>query len=272
MKKLALLLILLAVQAAFSVSPGHVKLLEPDEAVVAATDVVDIGLIGPGQTFSIMVSSKVDTGGKYGQGGNWDNLRAESLPEGWSASYSELGPQLKIHIKAPADAKEGKYRLALSVNDEGNREMIGEKVTFYVDVTISNNVVAVSAYPRELTVSAGSPARYTVTVVNPSTASDLFVVEGKGIAGWSFKKDVFVPGRSSSTLYYEIVNKDEEVIPITIKATSKSSDRITAEQGILLRTKSDPYNDIASVRNGLLLYPPFESLLYSFFYIAAAFM
>ncbi|MEM3364771.1 MAG: hypothetical protein QXS93_04675 [Candidatus Micrarchaeia archaeon] len=267
-----LLILVLFSSVAFAVGPGQVQLIEPVTKVVSSGDIVDGGLIGPGQTLSVMVSTKVDTGGKYGEGGNWNNLKAESLPPGWQSTFSEYGPNLKINIKAPASAPEGKYRLVFSVNDEGDIQQIGGKVVFYVDIEVRDSVVDMSAYPRELVVQPGSPARFTVKIVNPSSASDVFTVEGKGITGWRFKKDVFVPARGYSTIYYELINNDEETIPITLTAVSKSSSRIHDEQEVLLITKSNPLLDIMSTKYGLLLYPPAEFLLYSTIYFVSSFM
>ncbi|MGB9634936.1 MAG: hypothetical protein ACP5H8_03155 [Candidatus Micrarchaeia archaeon] len=261
---------LLAFALVFSVGPGEVSVIEPEEKIVKNGDSINAGFIGPGQTLSITVSSKVDTGGKYGQGGNWDNLKVEDMPDGWISTYSEYGPQLKINVRAPPDAREGTYRLELSVNDEMDREKIGEKVTFYVNVDVREDAVDLYVFPETQVVQVGSPGRYSVRVTNPSTASDMFILRGKGIAGWNFEKEVFVPGKSSTTAYYEIVNTDEETIPVKIEVISKSSDRIRDEANIVLITKSDPYYDIQSIRNGLLLYPPAEFLVYSVLYLIAA--
>lgn len=265
MRFTALLLSLICLSyIAFSalVDSGQVEVIQPQHIIVSTGDSIDAGFIGPGQTLSVMVSSKVDKGGKYGIGGNWDNLRAEDLPEGWTASFSEYGSNLKINIRAPPHAPQGKHRILLSVNDEYDREKIGEKVLFYLDVEVKDDVVDMYVFPHDMTVSTGSPARYTVRISNPSSASDVFVVHGQGILGWSFRKEVFVPAKSKTSFYYEIVNNDEEVIPLNITVVSKSSDRITESEQIKLTTKSSPYYDVFSIKNGLLIYPPQEFLIY----------
>ncbi len=264
-------LILLFAACAASVAPGQVEVIYPDHLIVSTGDVVDAGFIGPGQTLSVMVSSKVDTGGKYDLGGNWDNLRAENLPDGWTASFSEYGPNLKINIRAPPDAPEGRHRMLLSVNDEYDRERIGEKVQFYIDVEVKDDVIDMYVFPEQMTVSTGSPARFTVRISNPSSASDVFIVQGKGVLGWNFKKEVFVPARSKTSFYYEIVNSDEEVIPVDISIVSKSSSRIRANESITLTTKSNPYYDVFSIKNGLLVYPPQEFLIYGILHLISSF-
>lgn len=272
MKAACLLSLIMISALLFAVNPGQVKLLEPVEQIVTSGDIVNAGLIGPGQTLSVMISSKVDTGGKYGEGGNWKNLKVENLPLGWQSTFSEYGPNLKVNIKAPSDTREGKYRLTLSANDPGDVERIGEKVVFYIDVEVRNDVIDMVAYPESVTVQPGSPGRFTVRLTNPSSASDVFTVEGFGITGWRFKKEVFVPARGTATIYYEVVNNDEEVVPITLKATSKSSEFIHTEKKVTLITKSNPVLDIMSVKYGLLLYPPAEFLLYSTIYFVSSFI
>jgi len=256
----------------FAVGPSQVLLIEPVQQVVNDGDIVDAGLIGPGQTLSVMISSKVDTGGKYGQGGNWKNLRVENLPLGWQSTFSEYGQNLKVNIKAPADAKEGKYTLTISANDPNDVEQIGGRVVFYVNVEVKNDVIYMVVYPNTVTVQPGSPGRFTVRLTNPSSASDLFTVEGQGITGWKFKKDVYVPARGTATIFYEVVNNDEKVVPITLTAVSKSSSLIHTEKTATLITKSNPLLDIASIKYGLLLYPPAEFLLYSTLYFISSFI
>ena len=195
MKAAFLLSIILLSALVFAVGPSQVKLLEPVEITVSNGDVVNAGLIGPGQTLSVMVSTKVDTGGKYDQGGNWKNLKAENLPLGWQSTFSEYGPNLKINIKAPADTPEGKYMLTFSVNDPDDSQQIGEKVVFYVAVEVSDNVIDMLVYPETVTVQPGSPGRFTIRMTNPSSASDVFTIEGAGITGWRFRKEVFVPAK-----------------------------------------------------------------------------
>ncbi len=253
-----------------AVGPEQVKLLEPYPQIVDNGDVIDLGYIGPGQTFSIMISTKVDYGGIYNLGGNWDHLYSIDLPDGWTASKSSFGPKLKINVKAPPDVKEGIYNLTFVVEDDGHQEEIGDKLVFQGQIEVKKNLVNLKVAPAEQTVSAGSPARFKIMIENPSTASEVFTVRAKGVPGWNLERDVFIPFRGSTEFYYEIVNYEEDSIPVTIEVVSHSSPQIRDESKIQLITKSDPFYDLLSTNNGLLLYPPMEFLLYGSYQLIAS--
>jgi len=270
MKKVFLLLLLLFVPLFASVGIGQVEIIEPRNTIISFGEKFDANYIGPGQTMSLMISTKVDKGGKYGEGGNWDILKTESLPEGWTATVSEYGKYLKINIKAPSDVKEGKYIIPIMVIDDQNLEQIGDYVSFNMEVQVKYDLVNLYVKPQKMIVSTGSPARYSITLENPSTASDIFVIETEGLKGWEYTKEVFVPANGKIESYYEIVNIEEKEIPLKVRAYSLSSDKINDEKDVILITKSNPYYDIMSTKNGLLLYPPFEYLIYGFFYFIAS--
>ncbi len=269
MRYVLLLLITLSLTFA-AVGPGQVKILEPYPQVVSSGDEIDLGYIGPGQTFSIMISTKVDYGGVFSQGGNWDHLYVESLPEGWEASKSSFGSKLKINVKAPSDVSEGIYHIKFVVEDEGHQEEIGDKLVFDGKVEVKKDLVRLHVSPLRQTVSAGSPARFKVVIENPSTASDVFVVETDGLPGWDLKREVFIPFRGRTEFYYELVNSEEDSIPVNIHVYSKSSEQINDRVKVQLITKSDPYYDLLSTNNGLLLYPPAEFLIYGVFQLVAS--
>lgn len=270
MKKIFILFLFLAVPLFATVGIGQVEILEPENLIVSYGETFDANYIGPGQTMSIMISTRVDKGGKYGRGGYWDFLKTESLPEGWTATESEYGKILKINIRAPGDAKEGKYIIPIVVIDDENLDEIGEEVRFNMEIEVKYDLIHLNVEPEEMTVSTGSPARYHITLENPSTASDIFVIETEGLVGWEHTRKVFVPSKGKIDTYYEIVNMEEKEIPLKVRAYSLSSEKIHDEKDIKLITKSNPYYDILSTKNGLLLYPPFEYLIYGFFYLVAS--
>lgn len=270
MKKTFLLLLFMFVPLFASVGIGQVEIIEPESTVISYGNTFNGNYIGPGQTMSIMISTKVDKGGIYGEGGYWDFLKTGTLPEGWTASESEYGKYLKINLRAPSDAKEGKYIIPIIVSDDENLDEIGGEIKFFMEIEVKYDLVYLDVKPERMVVSTGSPARYSIKIENPSTASDIFVIETDGLKGWEYTKEVFVPSRGKIETYYEIVNMEEKEIPLKVRVYSLSSDKINDEKEIILITKSNPYYDILSTKNGLLLYPPFEYLIYGFFYFIAS--
>ncbi|MHA1859557.1 MAG: COG1470 family protein [Candidatus Asgardarchaeia archaeon] len=246
----------------YSVGPGEALLLEPTPMVVKEGYTVDVGDVGPGQTFSIMISTRVDEGGRYGNGGNWDRLETYDLPSGWVSTFSEYGPQLKIHIRVSPDALPGDYIVHVRVIDEGDIDGIGPVLAFNVKVHVTTDVVDVHVEPSEQVVGAGQPARYFITIHNKGYASDRFKVEARGVSGWRYYRDVFVPRRETYVVSYEIVNDEEEVLSPEIVVTSYSSPRIQRKLKVGLVIHSDPTQDARALRNGMLLFPFPEVLIY----------
>jgi hypothetical protein len=270
MKKIFILLLLFIFPLFASVGIGQVRVIEPENFVISYGETFDAGYIGPGQTMSLTIETKVDRGGKYGKGGNWDFLKTENLPEGWTATKSEYGQILKINIRAPRNASEGKYVIPIVVIDDEDLDEIGGEVKFNMEIEVKYDLIYLEVKPEEMIVSTGSPARYDIKLENPSTASDIFIIETEGLKGWEYTKEIFVPSKGKIETYYEIVNMEEKEIPLKVRAYSLSSQKIYDEKDIVLITKSNPYYDILSTKNGLLLYPPFEYLIYGFFYFIAS--
>lgn len=250
--------ILLCLSAASAVS-----VLSPVSAEVAAGSEISIGDVGPGQTFAVAAEPKSSTGGKYGIGGAYDRMAASSLPDGWSSTPSRLyGSPLQTDVTVPKDAADGEYILELTLWDEAGSEGLGQNVSFNVRVAVTKDVVGMAVEPSSLSVGAGQPARYTITVVNKGIANDVFSVGSSGVRNWEFRRSVYIPSGTSKTLSYEVVGSEEADYKVSIEARSSSSDAISSQREVTLRVNTDLFSDYRAVNKGVLLFPMTESPLY----------
>ena len=240
-----------------------IAVISPVSADITQGSQISVGDVGPGQTFAVSVEPTVSSGGKYGLGGAYDQLSAYSLPNGWTSTPSKLyGSPLQADITVPKDAPDGDYAVVLSLWDEAGANGLGDNVTFTVNVKVTKDVMDMTVEPSYLTVGAGQPARYTITVVNKGIANDLFTIGSTGVRNWEFQRAVYIQSGTSKTLTYEIAGDDEADYKVNIWARSSSSDAIATNRNVSLRVNTDLFSDFRAVNHGVLLFPLPEAPLY----------
>lgn len=260
----ALFVLLIGLASAITVS-------SPVEAEVNEKDIIDIGTIGPGQTISVLIKPEVHEGGIYGEGGLYDYAVVSSVPDGWTGVDSKLyGSELQVTITADPNAEEGDYYSSITVVDEFYGEKL-DNVTFSVRTTISYDVVDINIDPKYVRTGPGQPARFSITIMNKGSTGDAFEIKSEGAKRWEFKRPVFVPAESSKTIYYEIAGEEEETYRTTISVESLASPIIHAEKEVTVDIQSSIIDDLKATNNGVLIFPVFEGIVYSFLGLIANF-
>lgn len=240
-----------------------INVLAPVSAQIGQGSQISIGSVGPGQTFSVIVDPKLTVGGKYGLGGQYDELFANSLPPNWTSTPSSIyGDPLQADITVPKDAADGQYAVGLTLWDEAGDQGLGPNVTFTVNVTVTQDVMSMSVAPTYLSVGAGQPARYTITVNNKGSANDVFTVGSSGVHDWEFQREIYVPASSSETVTYEVVGNDEANYQVDIWARSTSSDQIYQQVPVALIVNTNLFSDYRAINNGVLMFPVTEAPVY----------
>lgn len=243
-----------------------IHVLEPVDEEVDEADSIYIGKIGPGQTISVLIEEEVETGGKFGIGGIYDSAYFDKVPDGWHGKKSDLHAHpLHVALTADSEAEEGSYLARITVEDEENRDGLGT-VSFWVKVDITHDVMDANVEPTMIRAGPGQPARFELTITNKGSTGDAFDISSIGAKRWEFQRSVFVPAKSSKKIYYEIVADEEEVYRAQISIKSKASPTIIHEEkNITVDIRSDIFGDMKATNNGVILFPIFESLIYSFF-------
>ncbi len=257
----AILLFTISLALVFAVP---LQMLKPTSMQIAGGESINLGTIGPGQTVTLELNPKVTEGGVNGIGGRYDIAWAESMPEGWKSADSKLyGEPLQVSITAAQDAEEGDYRAMIVVGDEDDGERLGN-ISFAVKVTVDRDIMESKVTPTSISTGPSQPARYYITIENKGTASDVFEISTKGVERWKFKKFVYMPAKSSKTVFYEIAEDEEEFYSPVIQVVSTSSSIIRNEHPVEFRVTSDLATDFKATNNGIMLFPIFESAIYSF--------
>lgn len=226
-------------------------------------DVIDLGSIGPGQTVSIELDPIVKIGGIHGIGGVYDQAIAEDLPRGWTSKKSKLyGNPLQVTITADPNALEGDYLTEITVIDEFNGEKLGN-ISFFGKVKITYDVMDLDVSPNIQTVGPNQPAKFDVVIENKGSTSDVFEINAPGPSRWQFKKQVFIPAKSTKKETIEIVGSEEEIYRTTISVTSLASENIHAEENVTLEIRPGLIGDYKATNNGLLVFPVFEGPIYA---------
>lgn len=239
--------------------------LAPVDKEIKEGDTVYLGSIGPGQTIEVLVDQDVKTGGRFGQGGVFDYAVVEKAPPGWIGIPSKLHDKpLRVALTADPEAKEGEYIAKIKVIDENNVDGLGE-TTFFVKVNVTYDVADVSIEPVYVKTGPGQPAKFSITINNKGATGDAFIIQAQGPKRWEFKRSVFVPAKSEKTIVYEIVGNEEEVYKTQLSVQSSASPLIHYEKNITVDIQSNILHDMKATNNGVLTFPIFESLVYSFF-------
>ncbi|MBU0591171.1 hypothetical protein KKF81_04985 [Candidatus Micrarchaeota archaeon] len=241
-----------------------VNIISPVNQDVKNGDIIDLGAIGPGQTVSFLIDPIVTSGGVHDIGGTYDTAQATGLPVGWSSEKSKLYQNpMQVTITAAPAAPEGMYYANITIMDEYDGEQLGN-VTFIAKVRITWDVLEVDVSPDYYEVGPGQPARFSITVTNKGSASDVFQISSVGAKKWEFQKPVFVPAKSSKVIYYEIAGYEEEVYTPKIKVVSLASDIISSEKNVTIAVRSGLFGDYRATNNGAVVFPIFELIIYSF--------
>ncbi len=242
-----------------------IEMVRPISKNIEDGDIVFVGVIGPGQTFEVLIKREVTTGGIYNTGGSYDRAIVTGLPEGWKVQDSELyANPLQVKITAAKNASEGEYFANITVIDEQGSEKL-DNITFKVKIKIIWDVIGVDVTPEKTTVGPLQPARVYITVTNKGTASDTFEITCTGQKRWEFAKNLYVASGSSKTVTLEIIEKEQEnyIGEIEVKSVS-SPDIIKYEKNISISVvNQNVFDDYKATNNGILIFPMLESLIYS---------
>lgn len=239
-----------------------IPMLEPFQKEIANGEEIDLGEIGPGQTISISMDGRPKTGGMYGVGGAYENATVTELPEGWVFKGSDwAGIPLQVKITADKYAPEGEYRAKIEVLDEMYEGL--QNITFFVKIKITHDVLDASLDSAKKEVLAGQPARFYISVTNKANAGDVFSVSSATVPKWSFKKSVYVPAKSSKTIYYEIASEEEERYFPTISIVSEASPMINKTLNATVDVSSSLFADYKATNNGMLFFPAMSGIIYA---------
>jgi hypothetical protein len=254
-----LIILTLLISCAFAI-----KITSPFQKEVGFGDKLNLGTIGPGQTVFIQIEPKVNSGGIHNEGGIYDSAYATNIPPKWQTTPSKLyGNPLQVTVTADPQAQEGEYTALIKVEDELDGEKLGV-VTLNATVRITYDVMDFEVEPKQMEVGPGQPAKFQIVIENKGSTGDVFEVSAQGQKRWEFKKQVYVPANSKVALNYEVIGDEEEEFEALINVTSVASSKISDSQNVKIKIKSNLIGDMKATNQGAMIFPMFESIIYSF--------
>ncbi len=261
------LLILLAMPIANAAdNVGHVLVVQPIQKQIFEGEVLDLGLVGPGQKVELEISRSSNIYDFRNVEEVWDRLKIDdnTLPDFWRSEYSlryEANP--KAFVIVDSDAPDGEYEFSLHTErDYGDASK--NPVRFMAKILVRRDVLDLQVLSKNVNGGVEQPSEFTIKLVNMGSANDAFELEVvSGLPNeWRFKKQVFIPHNSEKIIPYELVAKEQIDEQIVFKATSLSSTSITDSDSGSLSTRSSLLQDMKSVGNGVLLFPNIEMAVY----------
>jgi len=251
---------------------SYIDIVEPKQARITENQEFYLGTVAPGQTIDFQANPVITEGGKFGTGGNWDQIVVDAVPSGWSGEDSKIYERpLKAKIKVSPTAPDGEYEVTLKAVDEGNLDRIGN-LTFKLKINVSKEVFNFNVGPESLETGASQPARIKIRIDNTGYASEVFEVYSEGFPAWNYKKYFHVPYLSQADDYYEIVINEEKTVRGKIIIKSTSSSLITYEKNVTVSAKSNVYYDYKATSHGILLFPFSEQIIYSLISLISQFI
>ncbi|MFA4946842.1 MAG: hypothetical protein WC607_04900 [Candidatus Micrarchaeia archaeon] len=256
------------------VGATQIMVLKPVQSAVGSGDIVNLGVIGPGQKVEIVVDRA--SGFTKPEGGEalWDRALVEFDDAmgmaGWTREDSQFYErELRAYVSAARDAPNGEYLFDLKTIDEYEG---AETTVVKCRVTVSDDVLDFVPGDSALTAGVGLPAVYYFVLKNKSSASDSFEVTVSGLpGGWQEARRFFVPYLSQRTITYSVSSQEAGVFPLVFKAESVSSELISKGVTGSLETKRDLYTDMLATSHGLLLFPSVQQAIYALFGLASGF-
>ncbi|MFH1200002.1 MAG: hypothetical protein V1708_02955 [Candidatus Micrarchaeota archaeon] len=274
MKAFASAALFLAALFTLNANAAHVAVTDPVSSQIMQGGSIDLGAVGPGQRIEIEITRKLGELDIEGKEKHWERLVVlkDSLPLHWTAQDSQYYEEkMKAFVLVPSDAADGEYEFALQAIDQYGGT---PPLDFRAKVKITRDVFSFRILQDRVSAGAGQPALYTMTLINTGSASDAFEVEAaSGLPSeWMYKKKVFVPHNSQKQLQYEVIATDQGEFRVGFKATSVSSERITATATAGLSAYSSLMEDAKAASRGVLLFPGIEQAVYSLIGLIATVM
>ena len=249
---------------------AQIVVIEPVAGALSQGQVLDLGVVGPGQKVEIVAERLTGEKGRGGSEALWDRFVAvpESLPQGWTSEPSKFYESpMRAYVTVSKDAPDGDYVFTLKTIDEYEGVL---QTTMQCKVSVSRGVLETGLLEERVSAGVEQPAVYYVRLKNKSSASDVFEISVTGLPKENaVVKRIFVRHNSESTVPYEVYSGEQGEYALSFGIVSLSSDAIRDGQKGTLITYSSLYYDMLACSRGILLFPSVEQTLYAIFGITA---
>ncbi len=248
---------------------ARVQVLEPVYTATDGAGLIDLGVVGPGQTLEIIVSNdtaQISRGNKTDsqQNADWDVLQVvkEALPNNWIGEDSpRYENPLKARVIVSKDAPDGEYEFSFKAIDEFE-EVTAE--SFSARARVTRDVLETTLLSEPVKTEPKTTAEYVVEIKNKGSASDVFQVKlESNTQAIKAERTLLVRHNSVATVKFNFETPERGEYPLTFTITSQSSPNISNRIQTSLFVGSNLVSDLKAAARGLLLFPTSQSAVYA---------
>jgi len=249
-------------------SATSVHIIEPYNATITQNGSIYLGKSGPGQTFSITISSLAynATGAQISRG--WNELKAIDYPKGWIVKNSALyRSTLTVDVTPSPNASNGTYELKLSAINIGNYSKIGS-INFIAYVNITPNVFRLNVSPKSLSASPGEPREITININNTGVSDSPFVINASHIPGITLQPDTVIALHHTNGVFkYAVYAQTPGIYHVVVSVNSLESPLVSKSATITLNVKPSLLDNYYAIGQGAPIFPIIYEPSYILMYI-----
>jgi len=247
---------------------SHLIVINPVLQTASANDIVDVGIVGPGQKLEIVATrASGEKAAKitYEKEALWDRLFIipNELPPGWSSEDSKwYEEQMHAYVTVAKDAEDGVYFFKARAFDE-YEGVPALEVTF--KVTVSRDLLEAQLIEKTVSVGVEQPALFHLRLKNKSSASDVFEIKVSGppSTGAGTTRKAYLNRNSEDVIPIELFEGERGEYRVNFEVKSLSSNAINARDSAMLLVFTSLLHDMQAVSHGVLLFPTAEQPVYA---------
>lgn len=254
------------------VAPGvfasYLIVTDPVYQTAGANDIVDLGVVGPGQKLEVVAirgSGETAKNIAYEKEASWDRIFVipEQLPPGWTSEDSKwYEEQMHAFVTVAKDAEDGIYFFKVRAFDE-YEGVASLEISF--KVTVSRDLLEAQLAEKTVSVGVEQPALFYLLLKNKSSASDAFEIKvtGPPSIGTGVTRKTYLRHNSEDVIPIELFEGERGEYQANFEVKSFSSDAIKAKDSASLLVYTSILHDMQAVSHGVLLFPTAEQPIYA---------
>ena len=248
---------------------SYVSILEPYNATISGINgSIYLGKVGPGQTFTVTISSATTNSSGAMLNYGWNEFNASNLPQGWIAKNSGLYRQtLSVAVTPASNARNGTYSFELTAVNIGNYSKIGS-TSFAAYVNVTPDVFHLQVSPKSATSGVGSPTNIYITINNTGVSDSPFVVNVTGLPAWSVPpQTVIALHHTTGTFIYPIYQYTPGVYKADMHVSSLESPLVYKSENVTLTVRAGLLSDYNAIGMGSVTFPIIYEPAYAVMYL-----
>ena len=247
-----------------SASAMYLAVEGPVSSTLYDNGVINLGKVGPGESFYILASATTTNGTGAVVNIGWDTLKTLELPTGWSSQASPLYEDpMKMKVTVAPNTPTGTYMMLVRAVNLQNYSKLGN-LTFRAYINVTPDVFASSVEPLNITAGVGQPVNLKIVINNTGASDDPFLINAYGLPAWDTPAKVISEHSKVGTYWYPIFVNEPGVYSFNLTINSTSSPLIRQTYNVKLVADASVLNDYKATGEGVVLSPIIYEPAYAF--------